>query len=96
MRASSSSSFDRVADRERRPGRALRVVLVRLRDAERGHHGVAGELLDDAAVLLDALRDHVEELRHAAPHDLRVGAGDEPCRVDDVDEQHRCELSLHV
>ena len=29
---------------------ALGVVLVRLRDAERGHHRVAGELLHDAAV----------------------------------------------
>ena len=55
-----------------------------------------GELLDDAAVLRHALRDRLEELVHAASHDLRIGAGDQPCRVDDVDEQHRCELSLHV
>ncbi len=87
---------DRVAHRQRCSCGALRVVLVCLRDAERGHDGVAGELLDDAAVLPDALRDRLEELVHAAPHDLRVGAGDELCRVDDVDEQHRCELALHV
>ena len=67
-----------------------------LRHAERGHHGVAGELLDDAAVLDDAVRDRLEEPRDAATYDLRVGARDEPGRVDDVDEQHRCELSLHV
>ena len=86
---------DRRAHRERRARRALRVVLVRLRDAERRHHGVAGELLDDAAVLLDAARDLLEELRDAPADDLGVGARDEPRRVDDVDEQDRCELSLH-
>ena len=54
----------RVDDREGRPDAALGVVLVRLRDAERGHDGVAGELLDDAAVRDDAVRDAVEEPRH--------------------------------
>ena len=44
---------DRVADRERRPHRALGVVLVRDRRAEDGHHGVADELLDRAAVPLE-------------------------------------------
>ena len=53
----------RRAHRERRARRAERIVLVRLRNAERGHHGVAGELLDDAAVLDDAVRDHLEEPR---------------------------------
>ena len=47
---------DGLAHRERGARRPLRVVLVRLRNAERGHHGVAGELLDDAAVLHDARR----------------------------------------
>ena len=41
---------DRFEDRERSANAALGVVLVRLRDAERGHDGVAGELLDHAAV----------------------------------------------
>ena len=41
---------DLLAHRERRASRALRVVLVRLRDTERGEHRVAGELLDDPAV----------------------------------------------
>ena len=68
---------------------------MRLGNAERRHHGVACELLDDAAVLLDAPRDHLEEARDAAPHDLGVGAPHETRRVDDVDEQHRCELALH-
>ena len=87
---------DRFAHGQRCSHGSLRVVLVRLRDAERGHDGIPGELLDDAAVLRHALRDRLEELVHAAPHDLRIGSGDEPCRVDDVDEQHRCELALHV
>ena len=52
---------DRRAHRERGARRALRVVLVCLRHAERRHHGVSGELLDDAAVLVDAGRDHLEE-----------------------------------
>src|SRR5439155_21720111 len=43
-------------DREGRSDRALRVVLVRARHPERRHDRVARELLDDAAVLLDALR----------------------------------------
>src|SRR5206468_12852838 len=53
--------------RESRPDRALRVVLVGLWDAERGHDRVAGELLDDAAVLLDATRARPEEPRDTAP-----------------------------
>ena len=50
-------------DRERRPDGALGVVLVRQRHAEGGHDGVAGELLDDAAVRDDAVRDLLEEPR---------------------------------
>ena len=42
-----------VADRERRPHRALRVVLVRDRRAEERHHRVADELLDRAAEALE-------------------------------------------
>ena len=41
---------DGVEDREPGAHGALGVVLVRLRNAERGHHRVAGELLDDPAV----------------------------------------------
>ena len=58
--------------RKRCPGGALGVVLVRLRDAERREHGIAGELLDDAAVQRDAVRDRVEELRHATAHHLGI------------------------
>ncbi len=84
-----------VAHRERRTHRALRVVLVRLRDAERRHDGIARELLHDPPVLRDARRDRLEELVHTAPHDLRISAGDEAGGVDDVDEQDGRELALH-
>ena len=87
---------DRFAHGEGCSRGSLRVVLVRLRDAERGHDSVARELLDDTAVLRHALRDRLEELVHAASHDLRIDSGDQPCRIDDVDEQHRCQLALHV
>ncbi len=51
-----------VQDGQRGADRALGVVLVRLRDPEGRHDGVAGELLDDAAVRGDAVRDVLEEL----------------------------------
>jgi hypothetical protein len=86
---------DGLAHRERRPRRALRVVLVRLRNAERSEHRVAGELLHDAAVEGHALRDHLEEAVDAPPDDLRVGGRDEARRVDEIDEQHGGKLSLH-
>ncbi len=69
---------------------------MRLRHAECRHDRVTGELLDDPAVLLDALRNGLEEPRDTPTNDLRVGARDEARGVDDVDEQHGCELSLHV
>ncbi len=86
---------DRLAHREGRTSRAQRVVLVRLRYAEGRENCVAGELLDDAAVDRHAVRDQLEEAVHAPPHDLGVGRGDEARRVDDVHEQHGCELPLH-
>jgi hypothetical protein len=83
-------------DRERRANRALRVVLVRDGDAERGHHGVARVLLDGAAVEANASRDALEELRYAPAGDLGIRARDERRRVDDVDKEDGRELSLHV
>ncbi len=67
-----------------------------LRDAEGGEHGIAGELLDDAAVNGDAVGHTVEELGHPAADDLRIGARDELRRIDDVDEQNRRQLALYV
>ena len=91
------SSRPSTARRMPRPARiaALRVVLVRLGDAEGGENRVAGELLDDPAMRGHAVRDLVEEPGHAAAHDLRVGAGDELGRADQVDEEHGCKLAFH-
>ena len=86
---------DGVAHTERSPRRPLGVILVRLRNAERGEHRVSRELLDDAAVHGDAMGYTIEELGHPPPHDLGVSPGDELRRVDDVDEENCCKLSLY-
>ena len=69
---------------------------MRDRNAERRHHRVAGELLDGAAVRVDAVRDLVEEARHLRADDLGVGAGDELRRADEIGEEHGREFSLHL
>ena len=56
-----AEAVDGVEDRHGSANRALGVVLVRGRNPERRHDGVAGELLDDAAVRGDALRDVLED-----------------------------------
>ena len=96
MRACELELVDALEDLERGTDGALRVVLVRLRDPERRHDGVARELLHRASVALDAARDAVEELRHAPAHDFRVARRDERRRVDEVDEQDRGEFSFHL
>ena len=63
---------ERVAHLDRRPHRAQCVVLVHHRHAEDGHHGVADELLDGAAVALDDRLHPLEvarEQRRAAARD---------------------------
>ncbi len=87
---------DVVEDAEAGADRALGVVLVRLRDPEGGHDRVAGELLDGAAVRLDAARDAVEERRHPPPGDLRVLPCGKLGRADQVGEQDRRQLALHT
>jgi hypothetical protein len=82
-------------DREGCAHGAFGVVLVRDRDAEGRHDGVARELLHGAAVDVDAARDRFEERRHTTPHDLRVGAGDELRRGDEIDEENGRKLALH-
>ena len=84
----------RLADRESGADGALRIVAVRGRSAEDGHHRVADELLDDAAEGLD-LRPHRLVVRaEDRPHVLRVelfGAGRE---ADEVDEHHADDPAL--
>ena len=94
-RASRPSSPDGVERREPGADGALGVVLVRLRDSERGHDGVARELLDDAAVRGHAVRDTLEELRHPPARDLGVCTGDQRRRIDEVDKEDGCQLSFH-
>ena len=86
---------DMIENPETGPDGAVGVVLVRAWDPERGHHGVAGELLDGAAVRLDAALDAVEEGRHAPARDLGILARDELGRRDQVSEQDCCELPFH-
>ena len=80
--------------RERCVKRALGMVLERSRCTERRHHGVADELLDRPAGVLDLGRHGVVEAveQHAcALGILRVG---EPGRADEVSEEDSRELAL--
>ena len=86
---------DLLQRRKARAHGALCVVLVRQRHAERGHHRVAGELLDDPAVRDDAMGDLLEELRDAAADDLRIRTCEELRRGDEIDEQDGRKLPLH-
>ncbi len=65
------------------------------RDPESRHDRVAGELLDDAAVRGDAVRDVLEERVDAPADDLGVACGDELGRADEIDEDDGCELAFH-
>ena len=90
FRSRSSSSFrlpDRAADRECRQYGPLRVVAVRDRGPEQGHHRVADVLLDVPAEALE-LRAHPAEVgRLDAPQILGIEAGRDAGEVDEVDEQ---------
>ena len=68
---------------------AQRVVLVHERHAEDGHHRVADELLDGAAVPLQHDARLVEVAQHHAPGRLRVDRLAEGRRADDVAEEDR-------
>ena len=88
---------DGVEDRERRADRALGVVLVRRGNAEGGHDRVARELLDDAAVRVDAVRDAGRRTACTRRRTTSGSvAGDERGRVDEIDEQDGGELAFHA
>ena len=91
-RASRPSVANVIQDPQAGPDGAVGVVLVRDRDAECRHHGVAGELFDRAAVGLDAALDTVEEGGHAAAGDLRILAGHQ--LVDDTRSANRTVASF--
>src|SRR3954451_19964384 len=67
---------------------------MRDRCAEDGHHRIADELLDDAAVVLDALLRLVMVCLEHLAYVLRVGLVGARRRVDEIDEQHGDELPL--
>ena len=77
-----------VAHGERGPNGALGVVLVRLRVAEDGEHGVAGVLLGRAAEALDLGVDQVEELPQELAEVLRVDQLAERGRAREVGEEN--------
>jgi hypothetical protein len=77
-----------VANGKRRPHGALRIVLVRLRGAENGEHGVPGELLGRAPVPLDLGVDQLEELTEKCAEVLGVDPLAERGRAREVGEEH--------
>ena len=80
-----------LADGERRPDGALGVVLVGDRSAEDRHHGVADELVHDAAVLLEPGAQLAVVGREETAHVLRVQglrALREPDEVGEEDRDH--------
>ena len=85
---------DRVADRERRPNRALGVILVGDRRAEHGHHRVADELLDGAAVPLELGAELCVIGRKCRPDVFRVESLCLRGRADEIGEEDRHDLPL--
>ena len=73
---------------------AFGVVLVRDRRAPDGHHGVADEFLDRAAVALDDLPCGVEVVREELARVLRVAALRRGREADEVGEQDGDEAAL--
>jgi hypothetical protein len=69
--------------------RPERVVLVQVGQPEDGHHRVADELLDGAAVPLDSLAHPCVVGRHHAAQHLRVEPVAERRRAHEVAEEHR-------
>ncbi|HEU5211652.1 MAG TPA: hypothetical protein VFU10_02690 [Gaiellaceae bacterium] len=78
----------RAAHLHRRPAGAQCVVLMRGRDAEDGHDGVADELLHRAAVRLNDRLHALEVAREQRPEDLRIRGLPELRRSRDVAEHH--------
>ena len=82
------------ANRERRTKRARGVVLVRVRDAEHGHHGVADVLLDGPALRLDLAAHGGEPLAHHVAQLLDVEAVGKLRRAGHVREEDGHDLPL--
>ncbi len=76
-----------VLHRQRSPDGSLRVVLVRLGDAEHREHRVSDELLARASKSLDLGVDQLEELSLELAHFLRVQSLPEGSRACEVGEE---------
>src|SRR6185369_4175029 len=74
---------------QRGVARALRMVLMRDRRAEKRHDAVAGVLVDAAFVAMHAGRQQLEELVHDPVPGLGIDGLGERHRLLDVGEQHR-------
>ena len=85
---------DRVLDRERRTDRTLRIVLVHDRSPEHGDHGVADELLDRAAEVLELVAEPCVVGREHRADVLGVGVLRARRRSDEVREHDRDDLPL--
>ena len=96
IRPSKPELRQRVTHLDRRPHRAQCVVLVHHRHAEDGHHGVADELLDGAAVALDDRLHPLEVAGEQRAEPLGVDRLAERGRAGDVAEEDRDRLSLLV
>jgi hypothetical protein len=83
-----------VADRERRPHRPLRVVLVRHRSAEEGDDGIADELLHGSAEALELLADARVIVREKRPHVFGVEPFRTGRRADKIAEDDGDDLPL--
>ena len=85
---------DRVEDAEARAHRAFSVVFVRDGSPERGHHGIADELLDGASIALDHAADASVVRSDARPYVLWILALRRRREPDEIAEQHGHDLSL--
>jgi hypothetical protein len=86
----------RLADLDGGPDRTERVVLVHDGDAERGHDGVADELLDRAAVTLEHVPAGFVVARPHGAQRLGIEALTQRRRVRDVAEDKRDGLPDHA
>ena len=92
-----SQLADRLDELQAGPNGPLRVVLEDDRRAPDGHHRVADELLDRAAVPTDDLAGDVEVAAQEFPDLFRVGAVGARREPDEIGEQHAHEPPLgHV
>ena len=94
MRPSRPELGQRVAHLRGCPDGAERVVLVDGRHPEHGHHGVADELLDAAAVALDDALHALEVGRQQCAQPLRIDRFPEGRGTGQVAEQDRHDLAL--